>query len=79
MITNEDKVKNIISKILKVKKESIFLEDDLQGKFNMDSMQRVEIIIELEKTFDAIISDEIAATLRTPQQILRLLEETIKK
>ena len=75
----EEKVKSIISKIAKVKKESIKLEDDLVQKYNMDSMQRVEVVIELEKEFDVSISDEVALTLRTVKKIVDLLEQTVNQ
>ena len=79
MSNYEDKVKSIISKVIKVKKEAIALSDDLVQKYSMDSMQRVEIVIELEKEFDVVISDEVAAALRTLQQILDLLQQTISQ
>ncbi|MGI0060238.1 MAG: acyl carrier protein [Nitrosotalea sp.] len=75
----EEKVKSIISKVIKVKKESIKLEDDLVKKYNMDSMQRVEVVIELEKEFDVSISDEVALTLCTVKIMLNFLEQTVNQ
>ena len=79
MNSNEDKVRSIISKVLKLRKEVINLEDDLVQKYNMDSMQRVEIVIELENTFDIVISDEASVELRTVQQIIEFLNQVVEQ
>ena len=75
MENREATVKKIISNVIKVKPDAIDPGDDLVDKFSMDSMQRVEIVIELEKAFDVSISDDVAVTLRSVKKILDLLEK----
>lgn len=75
MTNHEEKVRTVISKVLKVDRQSIDFDDDLVKKFNMDSMQRVEIVIELENQFDITISDDSAVLLRSLSQILEFLNQ----
>ena len=77
MDNQEDRVKTIISRVIKVNTQTLNLDDDLIEKHGMDSMQRVEIVIELEKAFNISIPDNIALTLRTVKKILKFLEKEL--
>lgn len=77
MENREATVRKIISNVIKVKPDVINPDDDLVDKFSMDSMQRVEIVIELEKAFDVSISDDVAVTLRSVKKILDHLEKEV--
>ena len=80
MIKSEMTIRSIISKILKTDPTTMGYADDLVERFGMDSMQRVEIVIELEKAFDVNISDEVAVSLRSLEKILALLQkETVSQ
>ncbi len=74
MENNGTAVRKIVSKIIKKDPSQIDLNDDLIEKYGMDSMQRVEIVIELEKQFNIEISDEVSIKLRTLKNILDLVQ-----
>ena len=74
MITTvEDKVKEIVSNISKVLAQKLGMDDDLIEKYGIDSLKKVEIIIELEKAYDITIDDETALKLRTISQIIEFI------
>lgn len=58
-------IRSIVSKVIKVDEDLLSAEDDLIDKHGMDSMQRVEIIIEMEKKFDVVIPDDVGTHFRT--------------
>lgn len=57
-------LKEIVSLVTKIPVEQIQTDDDLFEKYGIDSMQRVEILIEVEKRFQISVPDEEAQTLR---------------
>lgn len=80
MDPNEKKVKEIISKIIKVPLDRLGNDDDLVEKHAMDSLARVEIITELEKAFDITIEDSAAMQLRSVNKCLEFVKsQTLKK
>lgn len=73
MDTKEEKVKAIISKIIKVPAKNIQNDDDLVEQHGMDSMARIEIMTELEKAFDVTIDDNESLKLRSVNKCLEVL------
>jgi len=72
---------NIVSKIRQVFQEHVSIDisqleadDDLSGDFsviwNLDSLADVEIVVQLEKEFDIIISDEEAKAMTSFRKIV---------
>ncbi len=79
MNTKESKVKEIISRIIKVSADQISNDDDLVDQHGMDSMARIEIMTELEKEFDVTIDDNEALELRSVNKCLEVLHKLSKK
>lgn len=73
MATNANAVVEIVSKIVKKRGMILDHELDLVAAGLMDSMQRVEVVIELEKAFDIVIPDEDAVNVRSISQIVELV------
>ena len=79
MDEQEDKVKEIISKIIKVPKDQLGSDDDLVEKHGMDSLARIEIVTEFEKMFDILIEDSEAMKLRSVNLCLQLIDKQKSK
>jgi acyl carrier protein len=70
-----EKVVEIITKELNVKKEEIKMETSLTDDLGADSLDAVELIMSLEDEFGVKISDEKAQTFKTVGDIVKHLEE----
>lgn len=79
MEPTEKRVKEIISKIIKVPIALLGNDDDLVEKHAMDSLARVEIITELEKGFDITIEDSAAMQLRSVSKCLEFVKGQMLK
>ena len=66
----ELEVKKIISEQTGIHTDKIQNHEDLVKDLNADSMDTVEIVIELEHQFNLEISDDDAEQLKTVQQII---------
>lgn len=79
MDPKESKIKEIISRIIKVRPDQIENDDDLVDKHGMDSMARIEIMTELEKEFDVTIDDNEALQLRSVHKCVEILNKLSTK
>ena len=70
------KVVAISAQILKVSKESITEQSNLEN-LGADSLNRVELVMELEETFGVEINDEEAEKLSTVGQIVDYVQTLI--
>jgi len=75
----KEKIKTIVSKIIKVAPSQFAADDDLIEKHGMDSLARVEIVTELEKEFDILIDDAEALTLVSLSKCFDLVEKKAAK
>lgn len=75
----ETKVKNIISKIIKVPADRLANDDDLVEKHGMDSLARVEVLTDLEREFDITIEDSIAIEMRSVAKCLEIVKAQLLK
>lgn len=75
----ESKLRTVVSSVVKIPAKDLQPDDDLIGKYNVDSMQRIEIVISLEKEFGIGIPDDEASTLRTLADFARLIERYKEK
>lgn len=73
--TIEEKVKKIISNNLGVDLEEVTNSALLGIDLGADSLDAVEVIMELEKDFNIQISDNIAEDLKTVQQHIDIVEK----
>lgn len=74
-LSEEAKIKSIISKIIKVPFERLDLDEDLVEKHGMDSLARVEVVVAMEKLFDVTIDDSLASHLRSVRHCIDLLRK----
>lgn len=63
-------VGNIVSNCLDIEPEQVTLTANLVNDLGIDSLSWQELLITIEKTFSIIISEEIAETLITVQQLI---------
>ncbi len=72
------KVSQIIAHILKISKDSVNEESNLES-LGADSLNRVEFVMELEETFGVEINDEEAEKLSTVGQTVTYIQELLKE
>ena len=71
---NFEDFKGLIAEGLGVDKEKVTLESDLAQDLGADSLDAVELIMELEDEFDVTIDDESAQGFKTVKDIFDYLE-----
>ena len=73
--TIEERVKDLISDKLGVDLEEVVNDATLADGLGADSLDTVEIIMELEKEFNIVISDDVAEDLKTVQQHIDIVTQ----
>ena len=73
-----EKIRAVLVKHLRVSPESITEQNNMQEDLSADSLDIVEIIMELEETFGISISDEDAMTLKTVRDLMDYIEKKQK-
>lgn len=72
-----DKVKDIVSEQLEVEKEEITMETSMMKDLDADSLDAVEVVMELEDEFDIEIPDEDAESFSTIGDIVKYIDKKI--
>lgn len=75
----DEKVKDIISEQLGVKKEEIKLESSFIDDLGADSLDTVEVVMALEEEFGIEIPDEDAEKITTVAEAVKYIENKINK
>jgi acyl carrier protein len=75
-MTTFEKLKPIISDQLGVKMEIIKLESSFKDDFDADSLDMVDLTMEIEDEFAIEISDKVAATLQTVGDVVKYIENS---
>ena len=75
----DEKVKDIISEQLGVKKEEIKQESSFIDDLGADSLDTVEVVMALEEEFGIEIPDEDAEKITTVGEAIKYIEEKIVK
>lgn len=73
-----ENVQSIISKTLNLNPEEIKLESNLADDLGADSIDAVEIVMDLEETFNITLSDEQTENIKTVADLVNYIEQTIK-
>lgn len=73
-----DKVKEIIVKELKVDSEKVTLDASLKEDLGADSLDAVEIVMDIEDEFGIQIDDEKAESITTIGDLVQYIEELTK-
>jgi acyl carrier protein len=74
-----EKIKEVVAKKFKVQLENVSVTTRLREDLNVDSLDAVELIMELEDTFKVKISDDEAQKLKTIGDIVTFIEPKVKK
>jgi acyl carrier protein len=74
-----EKIKEVVAKKFKVQLEKVSVTTRLREDLNVDSLDAVELIMELEDTFKVKISDDEAQKLKTIGDIVTFIEPKVKK
>lgn len=75
----EEKIKSIIADQLGVKKEEITPQSSFIDDLGADSLDTVELVMALEDEFSIEIPDEEAEKMTTVGQVIKYIEENMKK
>lgn len=71
----ETKVIEIIGNFLDIEVAEIKLESDLKEDLQADSLDFVELVMELEEEFDFEADEDKIATLKTVGDVVKFIEE----
>lgn len=69
-----EKVKTIIAEELGIEEDTIKLESDLSEDLGADSLDAIELIMEIEAQFDVEIDDSEATKIKQVSDIVNYLE-----
>lgn len=78
MDTIREKVKEVIAEQLGVEREEIKDDSSLADDYNLDSLDAVEIVMNLEDVFEIHIPDGVAEKLTTVAEIIQHIEKKKK-
>jgi acyl carrier protein len=73
-MTTFEKLKPIISDQLGVKMENVTLDASFKDDLEADSLDMVDLTMEIEDEFAIEIGDKVAATLQTVGDVVRFIE-----
>ena len=69
-----EKVRHILAKQLEIDEDRISMDTNIIADLGADSLDVVELIMELEEEFGIVITDESASSLTTVGEIVQFLE-----
>ncbi|QMS85543.1 acyl carrier protein [Candidatus Xianfuyuplasma coldseepsis] len=69
-----EKVKELIAEELGIEEDTITLESDLTEDLGADSLDAIELIMEIESQFDVEIADSEATKIKLVSDIVKYLE-----
>ena len=75
MASIEERVVDIVSEQLGVDKEKISRETSFVNDLGADSLDTVELVMELEEEFDVTIPDDAAEKIQTVGQAIEYVEQ----
>ena len=76
MASVEERVVDIVSEQLGVDKEKITRDTSFVNDLGADSLDTVELVMELEEEFDITIPDDAAEKIQTVGQAIDYIEKT---
>ena len=74
-----DKIKKIVAKNLSVSEEKVTMESDFINDLGADSIDLVEIYMDLEDTYKMSIPDDELPNIKTVGDLVKFVEEKVGK
>ena len=74
-----DKVKDILSELLSIEKDDIVEDSNFVSDLHADSLDSVEIIMEVEDKFNISIEDNKAEMVFNVKSLIDLIENKLEK
>ena len=74
MATTEERVIDIVAEQLGVEKEKITTQSSFVNDLGADSLDQVELVMELEEEFDINIPDDVAENITTVGQAVEHID-----
>lgn len=71
----QDRVIDIVAEQLGVEKEKVSRETSFVNDLGADSLDTVELVMELEEEFDITIPDDVAEKIQTVGQAIEFIEK----
>ncbi len=78
MASVEERVINIVSEQLGVSKDQIKHDTSFVNDLGADSLDTVELVMELEEEFDIQIPDEVAEKIQTVGQAIEHIQKAVE-
>ncbi len=75
----QDIVKDILLDFLKIDEKKVKLESEFLNDFGCDSLDSIELIVELEESFGVKINDEEALKLVTVLDVVNYIERRLQE
>ena len=72
--TVAERVTNCVAILSGFKPVDVKLEDELEGRLDMDSLDRIELIMAIEEDFEVDIPDEDAEACKTVADVVAMVE-----
>lgn len=74
-----EKVKQVLAQQLKIKDtDKITMESNIVADFNADSIDIIEMLMELEDTYNISVPSEKALEMKTVKDVVEFLQSVIK-
>ncbi|MEY3431836.1 MAG: hypothetical protein RIS53_734 [Bacillota bacterium] len=73
-----EKIREVVAKKFKVQPDKVNITTRLREDLNVDSLDAVELIMELEDTFKVKIADDEAQKLKTIGDIVNFIKPKVK-
>lgn len=78
MVSVEQRVIDAVAEVLSVGKDAITREASFEDDLGADSLDVVELVMELEEEFDINIPDGVAEKIRTVGQAIDHIDRTLE-
>jgi acyl carrier protein len=76
-MSNTDIVIKLVAEHFDISKDTVKVESDVFDDLGADSLDSIELILELEKNFDIEVTDDEIDNIRTVQDIIDLVDNLV--
>tara|TARA_B000000609_G_C24182476_1_gene360267 strand:+ start:5548 stop:5778 length:231 start_codon:yes stop_codon:yes gene_type:complete len=76
-MSNSEIVIKLVAEHFDISKDTVKLESDVFDDLGADSLDSIELVLELEKNFDIEVTDDEIDNIRTVQDIVDLVDNLV--